>query len=202
VIAAGTAIGLLVSVGGRPSTSGVLFSGPEGPERVPLESGVVLAPESSATAGGVVEGVRCDAREQVAFHIHTHLAVFVNGTLRPIPAGIGIVNPVVQQTANGPFEAATQCYYWLHVHAQDGVIHIESPTQHAFTLGEFFAIWRQPLDRTHVGSASGHLTVFVNGRIYRGDPANVVLGAHDDIQIDVGTPTVAPKRIDWAATGL
>lgn len=73
------------------------------------------------------------------------------------------VTPVAQETAEGPFYGATRCYYWLHVHAQDGVIHIESPSKRRYTLGDFFAIWRQPLTFTRVGPVSGKLTVFVNG---------------------------------------
>jgi hypothetical protein len=49
---------------------------------------------------------------------------------------VGIVSPVAQATAEGPFYEATQCYYWLHVHAQDGIIHIESPTVRAYSLGD------------------------------------------------------------------
>ncbi len=33
------------------------------------------------------------------------------------------------------------CFYWLHTHTEDGIIHIESPVQRTFTLGHFFAIW-------------------------------------------------------------
>jgi len=52
-----------------------------------------------------------------------------------------------------------------HVHAQDGIIHVESPTARTYTLGQFFGIWRQPLDAQQVGPARGTLTVFVNGRL-------------------------------------
>jgi len=102
----------------------------------------------------------------------------------------------------GPFYEATTCYYWLHVHVQDGVIHIESPTVRTYTLGQFFDIWRQPLGPDRVAGATGPLTTFVNGRFYRGDPRSIVLGSREDIQIDVGTPVVAPQRVDWSGTRL
>jgi hypothetical protein len=162
----------------------------------------VLAPASTAATGQTVDGIQCDATEQVVYHVHTHLSVFVNGALRPLPPGIGIVSPVAQQTAEGPFYGATQCYYWLHVHAEDGVIHIESPTARAYTLGQFFDIWNQPLAAGQIGPAKGKLTVFVNGRLYPGDPRMINLGSHEDIQVDVGTPTVAPERVDWSQTQL
>lgn len=112
------------------------------------------------------------------------------------------MSPVAQQTVDGPFDSATRCYYWLHVHAQDGVIHIESPSRRTYTLGEFFDIWRQPLTATQVGSARGSMTVFVNGRRYSGNPRSLELGSHEDIQIDVGAPVVPPRKVDWSRTQL
>ena len=177
-------------------------TGPMGPEGIPLQEGTLLAPASTAATGTTVDGISCDSNEQVAYHIHTHLAVSVNGALRPIPPGVGIVSPVEQQTANGPFFQASRCYYWLHVHAQDGIIHVEAPSQASYTLGQFFGIWHQPLSTTQVGSASGTLHVWVDGKPYSGNPAKIVLRSHEDVQIDVGTPTVQPERVDWSGSQL
>ena len=177
-------------------------TGPPGPEGIPLQQGGLLAPASPAATGDPVDGIQCQTNEQVVYHIHTHLAVFVNGALRPIPPGIGIVQPVATQTANGPLYGASTCYYWLHVHAQDGVIHVESPSVKNYTLGQFFAIWNQPLSSNAVGPASGPTTVFVDGRRYSGDPASITLASHRDIQVDVGSPTVPPQKVIWAGTGL
>jgi hypothetical protein len=52
---------------------------------------------------------------------------FVNGQLRSIPYGIGFVAPVAKNPAQDAFAGASHCYYWLHVHAGVGIIHIESP---------------------------------------------------------------------------
>ncbi|MGH9017992.1 MAG: hypothetical protein ACRDY1_09630 [Acidimicrobiales bacterium] len=211
VLVVGVAVALVVTLGGggtkRPapavvSPHGAAFSGPPGPEGIPLEEGTLLAPASSSAGGQTVNDIRCDTSEQVSYHVHTHLTVYVDGVLRPIPAGIGIVAPVAQQTADGPFYGATHCYYWLHVHAQDGVIHIESPTERGYTLGDFFAIWRQPLTGTRVGPVTGTLTVFLNGHRDDAAPGSIPLGSHEDIQIDVGSPVVPPQSIDWAHTGL
>jgi hypothetical protein len=179
-----------------------VLTGPGGPEGIVLEQGQLLAPGSTSATGQSVDGIQCDSSEQVAYHIHTHLTVYVNGVLRPIPAGIGIVAPIAQQSANGVFDSASQCYYWLHVHAQDGVIHVESPTQTDYTLGQFFAVWNQPLTADQVGQAKGRLTVLVNGVRYTGDPAAILLKSHEDIQIDIGNPTVAAQRVDWSNSQL
>jgi hypothetical protein len=176
--------------------------GVPGPEGIPLEVGAPLASLRNAATGQPVDGIQCGAMEQTDYHIHTHLTVYVDGALRPIPAGIGIVRPVAQQTPNGAFYSATDCYYWLHVHAYDGVIHIESPTTRTYTLGQFFAIWGQPLSKNRIGPVAGTLSVFVDGRSYKPDPAGIKLGSREDIQISVGSPTVPPKRVDWSTSGL
>jgi len=177
-------------------------TGPPGPEGVPLEEGTPLAPFSTAATGQPVGGVQCNSTEQAAYHVHTHLSVYVNGQLRPVPAGIGIVLPIVEETANGQFDSASQCYYWLHVHAQDGVIHIESPAGHTYTLGDFFDLWRQPLGPDQTGPATGPVTAFVNGHVTGGDPRDIPLGSREDIQLDVGAPLVPPTNVNWSATSL
>jgi hypothetical protein len=206
-----TAAVAIVAIGGSVTSTGFSppstafatgISGPPGPEGVPREEGPLLAPASTAATGQAVDGVQCNSSEQVAYHVHTHLSVYVRGQLRPIPAGIGIVSPIAQATPNGQFDGASQCYYWLHVHAQDGVVHIESPAGHSYTLGNFFDLWRQPLSASQVGPAKGALRVYVDGRRYRGNPRTIRLGSHVDIQIDVGTPTVAPMTVNWSATSL
>jgi hypothetical protein len=209
VVVAAAAVAIIAVVRSRSSHASAqapgdvansVLTGPAGPEGIVLEEGQLLAPASTAATGQTIDGIQCNSAEQVAYHIH--LTVYVNGALRPIPAGIGIVTPVAQQTANGVFDSASRCYYWLHVHAQDGVIHVESPGQGTYTLGQFFAIWKQPLTADQIGPAKGTLEVFVNGTRYAGDPADIVLKSHEDIQVDVGTPAVAAQKIDWSNSQL
>ena len=206
VVVVGALLAILIGVTGGPSRSPsgttALVTGPPGPEGIPLEEGTVLAPSVTPAMGGTVDGIECNANEQVVYHVHTHLSVYVDGQLRPLPAGIGIVDPVPQETAQGPFDEASHCYYWLHVHAPDGVIHIESPSVRTYTLGQFFDIWGQPLGTGRVGPVTGPMTVFVDGRRYRGDPRAITLGSHETIQIDVGSPSVSPRGVDWSGTGL
>lgn len=197
---------VLIATGGNGSgasatdVASATVSGPTGPEGIPLQVGTPLAPLPSSPTGQTIDGIQCNGMEQVAQHIHAHLAVFVDGTLRPIPGGVGIVTPVAERTDAGPIDAASTCYYWLHTHAQDGIVHIESPTQATYTLGQFFAIWGEPITSTQVGPATGTVTAFVNGVPYHGDPSQITLAAHEDIQIDVGTPAPAPERIaNWPA---
>jgi hypothetical protein len=181
------------------STLGMLHPhgavGQLGPEGVPIPTAPALAGTASKAGGEAVDAIECSSAEQTLFHIHAHLTVFVNGAPRQVPYGIGIPNDQVQNTPAGPFVASGSCFYWLHTHAADGIIHIESPVERTYKLGEFFNIWGQPLSSSQVGPAKGAVTVLYNGRRYEGDPREVPLTAHAQVQLDVGTPLVAPVEI-------
>jgi len=175
-----------------------------GPETVGVPSGPKLATLVNAATGQTVDGVQCQAGEQTVVHVHTHLTIFVDGKARVIPYGIGIPGFQAVETSAGPFVETGSCFYWLHVHAYDGIIHIESPsTSQSFTLGQFFDEWGIPLSTTQVGPATGPVTVFFTSPgkksgLYTGDPRNLPLGDHYEIQLDVGTPIVAPVKVtNW-----
>jgi hypothetical protein len=179
-LAAVAAIGILVHTVGTGSAS-------------PAPASQLLAPVTTSATGSAVDGIQCQTTEQALYHVHSHLAVYVNGASRTIPAGIGITPPQqVVQTADGPFVGGGTCLYWLHSHTQDGIIHIESPVQRTYTLGNWFDIWGQPLSATQAGPAQGNVTAYVNGQRYTGNPRDIVLGDHTVIQLDVGAD-VAPQ---------
>jgi hypothetical protein len=171
--------------------------GPLGPEGVPVPAAPALAGTTTAATGQPVDGISCNSAEQTIFHIHAHLTVFVNGSARQVPAAIGIPGAQAQATAQGPFIATGNCFYWLHTHAADGIIHIESPVQRTFTLGNFFDIWGQPLGPDQAGPATGHVVALYNGQVYVGNPRDIPLTAHAQIQLMVGTPLIAPQQISW-----
>jgi hypothetical protein len=172
-------------------------AGALGPEHVPVPAAAALAGTTTAVTGHSVNGIGCDSAEQTLFHIHAHLAIFVNGSARQIPAAIGIPGAQAQATAQGPFIASGTCFYWLHTHAADGIIHIESPVRRAYTLGDFFDEWGQPLGPSQVGPAAGHVVALYNGQVYQGNPRNIPLTAHAQIQLEVGTPLIAPQPISF-----
>ncbi len=153
--------------------------GPLGPEGVPIPKGRALAGTRLLTTGEQIDGIACQAGERVLFHIHAHLTIFVRGIARHVPAGIGIAPPYqVEATPQGAFVAGASCFMWLHTHSADGIIHTESPVKRTSTLGEFFDIWGQPLDREQVGPAHGRVTALFNGRVYTGNPRQIPLLAH------------------------
>jgi hypothetical protein len=169
--------------------------GAVGPEGVPVPDAPDLANGSQKAMGTPVDGIQCQASEQILFHIHAHLTVYVNGSARRVPYGIGIPDAQVSSTPAGPYVGAGSCFYWLHTHAADGIIHIESPVVRRYTLGDFFDIWGQKLSPTRVGPATGLVNALYDGRLFRGDPRNIPLTKHAQIQLDVGRPLVAPATI-------
>ena len=112
------------------STLGHLVSppplGPAGPEGPPIETGSNLAPTGSPSPGQTVDGIQCGSTEQLAFHIHSRLTIFVNGHAKSVPYGVGIANPQLEPGLGVPFVAGGACISWLHTHAADGLslIHI------------------------------------------------------------------------------
>jgi hypothetical protein len=180
---------------GRLSSPGA--TGTLGPEGVPIPNAAPLAAPSAAAPQVPVDGIRCLGSEQLLFHIHAHLTIYVNGVARRLPGGVGIINPQVSQTPVGAYVGGGNCFYWLHTHAADGIIHIESPVKRTFTLGDFFDVWGQPLSGRQVGSATGMVTAIYDGRAFQGSPRDIPLAAHAQIQLDVGRPLVAPVKITF-----
>ena len=117
-----------------------------------------------------VDGIKCEHNAKLVFHVHTHVTVFVNGEQRTIPAGVGIDPPIgpdnYRASPIGPQfgEAPGQCLTWLSTRYADGLIHVESSEQRSFTLGDFFAVWGQPLSKTELGPEQGDVTAIVTAR--------------------------------------
>lgn len=195
--ASGAATSSAASAPAQTSTS----AGAVGFEGVPIENGAALAP-AGTTQTGMVDGISCAPIEQLAYHIHAHLSVFDNGTPRSLPGGVGIPGSVVELTNEGPVALGGQCIYWLHTHAPDGVIHVESPSVRIYTLGNFFDIWHQPLSSTQVAGVKGKVTAVVNGKPWTKDPRTIPLLPHAVIQLNVGSPTVPFQSVSWAGTQL
>ena len=143
----------------------------------------------TAPNGESVAGISCDAMEGNRIHIHQHLTILDKGKPVPIPFDVG-------RPASG------QCLYWVHTHTPDGVIHIESPTNRTFTLGDFFQVWGQPLNTKRAASAiaatGSGMKTWVDGKAYTGDPTAIALKAHTDIVIEIGPPfPPPPKFTEW-----
>ena len=144
-------------------------------------------PTTSASANPAyppVDGISCDQSEQLAYHIHAHLTLYINGQQLTLPAQIGIASD-------------QSCLYWLHVHDTTGVIHIEAPSNqanHIFSLGNFIDEWASvfpTLGYPPQLDLSGW-TAYVNGTPYKGDFHKIPLQAHSIITLVYNTPNAVP----------
>ena len=136
-------------------------------------------PEYARLADRLVPlNLTANPQEQLAYHIHQHLDIFLNGKHISVPALIGINdNTYITE---------------LHTHDASGVIHIEAAANKHYTLGSFFAEWGVYLDSRCVGAYCNGYTWYVNGKRRTGDPADLVLAPHQQIVIAIGKP---PKKI-------
>lgn len=161
-----------------------------------------LAGRQSGAQGQTVDGIQCFGNEQFVSHYHAHLAIFAHGKSLAVPEGIGMVGPLSEfATPYGPYAfTESGCIYWVHVHDQTGMIHMELPAAFTVTLGAFFDLWGQPLSSNQAGPQRGSVTAFVNGFRYNGNPRNIVLGDHTLVQLDIGGPTVPPQPFEFTAT--
>jgi hypothetical protein len=131
-----------------------------------------------------ISGIKCDKTEHFNFHYHAHLDIFINSSSYIIPAGIGIRPP--------------DCIYWLHTHDISGIIHIESPENRTFTLGQFFDLWGkkftndQIFDFTVDKSQNKTINVYINGtQVTDKQYRDIPIYNHEDITIVYGNPPPA-----------
>jgi len=77
----------------------------------------------------------CTTDMATRFHIHLYLAIRINGVPQEIPENIGV---------------SLTCMHPIHTHGSIGEIHVESPEQRDFTLGDFFAVWGKTFSKDQI----------------------------------------------------
>lgn len=142
-----------------------------------------------------VDNVYCDQLEMTQSHNHVLLTIYIDGKEYPLPANIGIPT---DSSGN------STCFYWLHVHPQNqNVIHLESPVNEPFVLGQFIDEWNQQFQSLGFPSQlllSKGWTIWINGKVYHGSLRNVPLNEHTMITIAYGsTQGVKPVTVyNWS----
>jgi hypothetical protein len=173
-------IGVVVIVIAAIIISNIINSKNAATTTTTANSSAVLASDNPSYP--VVDDIACQSMEQLAYHIHAHLSIYINGQLSPLPANLGIA-------PDG------SCYYWLHTHDSSGVIHIESPTTKTYGLGTFFEEWQDYFSSlgypSQLNTTDGW-TVYVDGKPYKGDFHNIQLAPHMLITMAYNSPGVKP----------
>lgn len=143
------------------------------------------------TDGAPIAGFNCVVNPPQTYHVHAHLSIILNNEAQAIPQYVG--------AADAP--QGGHCFYNTHTHDWSGKIHVEDTAPGTFTLGDLFAVWKQPLTNTNVAGITGlPIEVFVteNGTVTRIDEANwadIELLNHREITIGVGTPVTEIPNI-------
>jgi hypothetical protein len=158
-------------------------------------------PLARARAAGLVP----ERREQLRYHVHAHLDVYLDGHELTVPAGLGIdiTDPGVHSgkladgsTAYGGISLCRRpCISPLHTHDVSGVLHTESSTATPNQLGQLFLEWGVRLTPRCVGGycrPAARIAVYVDGRPYHGDPRRIGLRDQREIAVVIGTP---PQQI-------
>ncbi|MFL6310008.1 MAG: hypothetical protein ACJ70T_08430, partial [Nitrososphaera sp.] len=128
-----------------------------------------------------IDGVECVRAEQFAFHIHTKFNITFDNKSYPVPAGIGII--------------PDNCIYWLHTHDNSGIVHIESPINKTFTLGQFLQIWNRfnssdtVIQNITNNNINGTVVVNINGTQMNNstDYRNIELKDQDEISLMISS---------------
>ncbi len=202
VLLALTALLLLASCGGSDDdatsadttttqTSGGPELGPAFDDIAALPGALKTPPPWPANTGKLQQRLRAIGLEPLTeegqvLHTHQHLDIFVDGKPVAVPGDLGIGDGFISD---------------LHTHASypPGIIHVESPTEARFSLGQFFAVWGVPLSATCIGSlceeGDKQLKAWVNGTPVSADPTRIVLEDHQQIVLAYGTPAQEPKPV-------
>lgn len=135
-----------------------------------------------------VDGMRCLPPGRVLSA--AHIEVFAAAHVVVVPSGIGFAPPLGR---HGAYVNGGRCAYPIRTLAPTGVVLMETgPT---VTLGQLFNLWGQPL--THRGvvgfsaPAGTEVSVFIDGKRWRGDPSSAPIAPGAQIAIEVG-PYVTP----------
>jgi hypothetical protein len=149
------------------------------------DGGPVPGPPIVTRPIGVGPGFRLPARSQrarrglpiaglacrpgpLAGPVVAHLEIFARRETLIIPQGIGIV--------------AGRCRYPLRTRSPTGLI---DAGRAGLTFGDLLAVWGQPLGKRRLAGFHGPIVAFVDGRRVRGNIADIPIGHHSEIVVEV-----------------
>jgi len=149
------------------------------------------------------------AAENLTLHYHAHLDIVLDGRAVPVPPGLGISVTDAAGNIRGSHTPGRPGIAALHTHDTSGVLHVESPTNPQFTLGQLFTEWDLRLGPGQIGSyrdqPGTRVQVYVNGRPFTTNPTRLVLQAHQEIAVVISTtgailaPAPAPSSYAFPA---
>ena len=156
--------------------------------------GVMNWPNRNTATGGQgedVAGIPCLLNMPDAYHVHSHLTIYLDGVAQAIPAEVGI-----------HYQQPSRCFYLIHTHDRSGKLHVEADAPGTFTLGQFFQIWGQPLETDNVAGITGKpISVYSTDQStvtkVTTDWKQIELTSHKEITIVIGTPITEIPNYTW-----
>lgn len=118
--------------------------------------GLYFLSSGNSASGELAEAVACvDSEQPLRQHIHSNLKIFVDGKEEIITPNIGLDNT---------------CHRALHTHDADGEIHVEANDRLVYTLGLFYNVWGETIERE-----GKELSVSVDGLPFNANPYEISL---------------------------
>jgi hypothetical protein len=156
--------------------------------------GVMNWPNGNTATGGqgsAVDGIECLLNMPEAYHVHSHVTIYLDGVAQQIPSNIGIHN-----------QLPSRCFYGIHTHDRSGKIHVEFAAPGTYTLGNLFNIWGQPLQTDNVAGITGKpISVYStdNATVTKvtSDWKQIELTTHKEITIVIGTAISEIPNYTW-----
>jgi len=180
--------------GGTPTSQTTLAAATTLADGATVGSAAVTTDTGSAAPNGQAVGT-LSCGQAGASYTYTHLSIIQDGVQLTLPADIGVVAPTDAKQ--------TGCVYPLHTDDASGKIRVDA-TATAPTLGQFFAVWGQPLSSTSVAGLSNRtVTAYVNdnGTLTKvsGDPSAIALTPNREITLISGNVPSQLPTYTWNA---
>jgi hypothetical protein len=167
--------------------------------------GTVTFPKGATPTGGlgqIISGLNCEkpVKSSPAYGF-THLNLIVDGQKIAIPDDIGQIVAGSSSIAE-PATRAVGCNYPLTTTDTSGKIRTKPGSATPYTLGQFFAVWGQPLTATNVAGYTGKpVKVFTrDGNVlteYTGPLDSIPLTASREITIQIGSSLTEIPTYEW-----
>ncbi|HTZ04836.1 MAG TPA: hypothetical protein VMB53_03680 [Gaiellaceae bacterium] len=141
----------------------------------PIGRGPLYHPRA---AGPTAAPFACAAGEPLRQGARIHLELFANRRVVIVPAGIGVAG-----AAKHLGNVVAGCHAELWTLDPTGVVWFEQPGER---LGAFFQLWGWSLAPSRLLAFDGHVSVYVNGRPWHGDPRDLVLRDRAEVVLEVG----------------
>jgi hypothetical protein len=134
----------------------------------------------AVAAARPIAGMKC-SRDHARPRFGAHLELFAARRIVIVAPGIGIAPP---RHRRGAYVKGGRCNYPARTREPTGVIEVEPGRK--LTLGDFFAIWGQPLSKRRLARFRGNVDAYVGGKLWRGDPRAIPLTRHAQIVLETG----------------